>query len=103
MLGSVPVGIEKTKFYISAYFRFSRLSSGINSRKKEGPMSKETLRQRLPAAIRRIGNFLGSDQSSQLNDGFRMDLKAIHAAAADAAKHLKQWKTKEDSEKARGE
>ena len=64
-------------------------------------MSKETLKQRLPAAIRRIGNFLGSDQAAKLNEGFRIDLMAIHAAAADAAKHLKQWQVKEDSKKAR--
>ena len=39
--------------------------------------------------------------AAKLNEGFRIDLMAIHAAAADAAKHLKQWQVKEDSKKAR--
>ena len=64
-------------------------------------MSKETLGQRLPEALRRIGNFLGGDQAAKLNEGFRIDLMAIHAAAADAMKHLESWQVKEDDEKAR--
>ena len=55
-------------------------------------MSTETLRQRLPDALRRIGRFLGSDQAAKLNKDFLADLLAIHAAATDAARELAGWK-----------
>ena len=55
-------------------------------------MSSETLGQRLPAALLRIGRFLGSDQAAKLNREFLADLMAIHAAARDAARELEAWK-----------
>lgn len=56
----------------------------------------ETLRDRLPAALRRLGRFIGSDQAAKLKDReFIHDLKAVHAAAADAAKSLEEWKPKQ--------
>jgi len=57
-------------------------------------VSKETLGQRLPGAIARIGRFLGSDQATKLNREFLADLMAIHAAASDAATEIARWKPK---------
>lgn len=58
-------------------------------------MSKETLGERLPGAIARIGRFLGSDKALLAAPEFIHDLFAIHAAASDAATEIARWKPKD--------
>lgn len=43
----------------------------------------ETLSERLPGALRRIGLFLGSDQCARFNRDVHADLMSLHAAAGE--------------------
>jgi len=45
----------------------------------------ETLGDRLPAAMKRIGHFLGSDQVQKVKGEFVADVMAIFAAVTDQA------------------